>query len=481
MKLRVALYVSGLISLMLALAMTLPLIVSLFFKDGDTKTFAVSIIVTLAIGGFLFIFFKSNDTEVGHRDGFLIVALAWITACVFSSLPYLISGALPTIADAFFEGTSGITTTGASILTDIESLSHAMLFWRSFTQWLGGMGIVIVGVAILPLLGVGGMQLYKAEASTISGDKFVPRISEMARILLVIYLVLSLSMAVLLLLSGMGLYDTLIHTLSGASTGGFSNYNGSIGSFGNVWIEAIIIVFMVLGATNFALHYGVYREGFKVFFRNEEFKFYILIMVVSTAAVTINLAVSHYGSIGAAFRHAVFQVVSIATTTGYSTVDYGLWPSFSQIVILSLIFVGGSAGSTTGAIKCVRLLLMLKLLKKEVSTLIHPHAIIPVKMNGRVIDSDILRSVTTFAFLFFIVFVVSSFVLSALGLDTFTAISSAAATLGNVGPALGVTGPASNYSMVPEAAKWVLTVNMLLGRLEIYTLLILFVPAFWRA
>jgi trk system potassium uptake protein TrkH len=384
------------------------------------------------------------------------------------------------VVDAVFETVSGFTTTGASILTSVDALPHGILFWRSMTHWLGGLGIVVVSLMVLPFLGIGGMQLYKAESSTITGDKFTPRIKEMARILLIIYLVLSFSMTVLLVAAGLNVFDAVIHTLGGVSTGGFSDQNMSVGQFGNVYVEGIIIIFMVLGATNFARHYAFYQKGIRGYAESDEFRFYILVLVASSIAVTLNLNGTVYDSITESFRYGLFQVASIMTTTGYSTADFANWPPFSQLVLLMLMFIGGSAGSTTGAIKCIRVLLLVKLCYKEIYQLIHPHAVIPVKLGGNVVPPEIIRSVTGFTILFLGVFLVSTMALSWIGLDTWTAVSSAAATLGNVGPSLGATGPASNYSMVADAGKWVLICNMLLGRLEIYTLFILLVPAFWR-
>jgi trk system potassium uptake protein TrkH len=480
LRLRVALQIVGLISILLALAMLAPLFVSLFYKQGDTGTFLYSFLITGSIGAVLFLVFRGPVLEVSHREGFVIVAASWICASLFSSVPYLLSGTFASPVDAVFEAVSGITTTGATILTDIEAMPYGILFWRSMTQWLGGMGIIVLSLIILPFLGIGGMQLYRAEASTISGDKFAPRIQDMAKILLYVYLIVSFTMLVFLILAGMNIYDAFVHTMDGISTAGFSDKNMSVGHFQSVYVEGIIIIFMVLGATNFALHYGFFKKGIRAYTASEEFRFYILVMVVATVLVTVNLNGTVYKSLSESFRYASFQVVSITTTTGYTTADFASWTSFSQLLLLILMFFGGSAGSTTGSIKCIRILLLIKLCYKEMYRLIHPHAVIPVKLGGKVVPPEVMKGVTGFTFLFLLVFIVSAIVLSWVGLDTWTAVSSAAATLSNVGPALGQVGPSSNYSMVPGVGKWVLIVNMLLGRLEIYTLLILLVPAFWK-
>ncbi len=480
MRLRVVLQVIGAINMILAMAMIAPLLVSLLYSEGDTKAFLLSFIITAVTGVILYLVFRTSGLEVGHREGFVIVAAAWLSTSFFSSLPYIFSGTFPTFVDAIFEATSGITTTGASVLTEIEELPHGILFWRSMTHWLGGIGIVLFGVAILPLLGIGGMQLYKAEASGIAGDKFVPRIKDMAKILVKVYLFLSFVMMVLLIISGMGIFEAFIHAVGSISTGGFSNRNLSIAGYNSVLIEWLIIIFMTVGATSFALHYDFYRKGFRAYRENEEFRFYILVLVAATLLVAINLRIFHYSGVGESLRHSAFQVVSITTTTGYSSADFAKWPAFSQLVLMTLMFVGGSAGSTTGAIKCVRVLVLLKFIYKEMYRLIHPHAVTPVKLNGKVLSPEVLKGVVGFTLLFLFVFVISSFLLAATGLDPVTSISSTAASLGNIGPALGTTGPMSNFAAIPSFAKWVLILDMILGRLEIYTLLILFVPAFWK-
>lgn len=480
MRLRVAFQVVGLINIVLALAMLAPLVVSLFYKDGDTLTFLYSSIITGATGALMYLVCRGPVLEVSHREGFVIVSFSWLSAGFFSAVPYLISGAFPSSIDAVFEAVSGITTTGASILTNIEAMPHGLLFWRSMTHWLGGMGIIVLSVAILPFLGIGGMQLYRAEASTISGEKFAPRIMDMARILFKIYLLFSFTMMVFLVMAGLNIFEAFVHTVGGVATAGFSNKNMSVGHFQNVFVEGIVMIFMVLGATNFALHYGFFQKGIKVYTKSEEFRFYILVMVVATVLVTLNLNGTVYGSLAESFRYASFQVVSITTTTGYSTADTATWTSFSQVLLLILMFFGGSAGSTTGSIKCIRVLLLAKLCYQEIYRLIHPHAVITVKLGGRAVPPEVIKGVAGFTILFLIIFIASALGLSWTGLDMWTAVSSAAATIGNVGPALGLTGPASDYSMVPDAGKCILIFNMFLGRLEIYTLLILLVPAFWK-
>ena len=478
MRPRAILQIMGVINMVVAVAMLAPLCVSLLFDDGDTKTFIISVAITAIVGLLLYFIFRTKDIEITHREGFIVVAASWLCASFFSALPYYISGVVPSLTDAVFEASSGITTTGASVLTQIEGLPHGILFWRSMTHWLGGIGIVLFSVAILPLLGIGGMQLYKAEASGITGDKFVPRIKDMAKILVKVYLFLSFVMIVLLLISGMGLFDAFVHGVGSISTGGFSSKNTSMGYYNNALMEWLLIIFMIVGATSFNLHYDFYKKGIKSYIKSEEFRFFFFVLIASTLLIALNLKITGYA--GSAIRDSAFQVTSITTTTGYSTVDYAKWPAFSQLLLLILMFVGGCAGSTTGAIKSVRILVLFKFIYKEIYRLIHPHAVAPVKLNGRVLSPEIIKGVAGYTIIFFLVFVVSTLLLTLTGMDLVTSISSAAASLGNIGPALGATGPLSNFAELHGFAKWVLIIDMILGRLEIYTLLILFIPAFWR-
>lgn len=481
MKLRVVFHIVGLTNLILSGTMLVPLFVSLFFEEGDTSVFLISAAVTAAVGLMMYLPTRGGGHEVSHRHGFVIVAMCWLSASFFGSLPFAISGAFPSFVDALFEGVSGLTTTGASVLADIEGTPHGILFWRNFIHWLGGMGIVILGLAVLPLLGVGGMQIYKAEASVVASDKLAPRVREIARILIKVYLMLSFVLMVFYIMAGMDIFDAFVHSFSTISTGGFSNRGTSIGHYGNYFVELVTIVFMVLGGTSFALHYRFFGEGFRAYARNSEFKFYIGVLALFVVLVGANLYfTSFYDGVAESLRFSSFQVVSIMTTTGYSTADFAAWPAFSQILLMLLMFFGGTAGSTAGSVKCIRLLLLFKLGYREVYKLIHPHAVKPIKMNGRTVPQDVLNAVTGFTFLYLAVFVISSAVLAFQGIDFVTAVSSAAASISCVGPALGSTGPLSNFAGLPTLSKCVLIADMLLGRLELYTVLILLLPSFWR-
>jgi trk system potassium uptake protein TrkH len=480
LRFKVVFHIVGLINMILSLVMLTPLFVSLFFDEGDTGVFIVSFLITGLSGLLLFFLCRTSLTNLSHRLGFVIVAACWISASIFCSLPFILSGVFPSVIDAVFEAVSGLTTTGASILPGLEGIPHGILFWRSLTHWIGGMGIVILGLAILPLLGIGGMQLYKAEASAVTSDKLAPRVKGMARILVTVYLLMSFVLLVFLLISGMGLFDAFNHAFSTIATGGFSSRSASVGEYNNFMIELVIMTFMVLGATNFALHYRFYHEGIKGYLRNSEFKFYLLVLAGATILIAFNLWGNAYDGIADSFRYSSFQVISIMTTTGFSTADYASWPVFSQGMLIVLMFIGGSAGSTTGAIKCIRILLLVKVGHREIYKLIHPHAVKPVKLNGKPVEQDVLNAVMGFTFLYIAVFVVSAALLSLQGLDFLTAISSAASALSCVGPALGTAGPMDSFAHFPALSKCVFIADMLLGRLELYTLLILFVPAFWR-
>jgi trk system potassium uptake protein TrkH len=382
--------------------------------------------------------------------------------------------------DAFFESVSGFTTTGSSILTDIEAVSKGLLFWRSFIQWLGGMGIIVLSVAILPFLGVGGMQLYKAEVPSPVPDKLKPRIRDTATTLWKVYALISLAEVALLMIGGMTLYDTLCHAFTTMPTGGFSTKNASIAHYDSAYFDAVFIFFMLLAGINFSLHYQFLRGKPLAFWRDSECRFFLGTVLMLIAIVTLNIYGNVYEKIGEALRFGAFQVVSIVTTTGYATADYELWPTMSQLILLLCMFLGASAGSTGGGMKCLRVMLYLKYCYKELFSLIHPHAVKPIKLGGRTIPEDVVRSVLGFMGLYVGLFAFSSVLMAGMGLDFTTAITSVAAAIGNIGPGLGTVGPVDNYAHIPYLGKWVLLGCMLLGRLEIYTVIILVVPEFWR-
>ena len=470
----------GFLNLLLAGSMFLPLLVNFIYNEPHAGGFSLSIAITASSGGLMMLLFKRSSRDLTHRDGFAIVAFGWISATFFGALPYLFTGAFDSLVDACFEAASGFTTTGSTVMTDIVKNSHGVLFWRGLTQWLGGMGIILLSLAVLPFLGVGGMQLYKAEVPGPTADKLRPRISHTARILWEVYVLISAVQVLTLLLGGMNLFDALCHTFTTMATGGFSPKNESIEFYQSPFIEYAITFFMFVAGANFSLHYLFLRGNFRALRDDPEFRFYTGVILVSTLLITFNLWSNLPGDLLKSFRLALFQVVSIQTTTGYTTVDFEKWPAFSQYLLLSLMFIGGCAGSTGGAIKCVRIFVLIKQGARELYQLVHPHAVAPVKLGGKVISQSTLNGIQGLFSLYIGIFVLASLIVSLLGADILTSVSAVATTLGNVGPGLGQVGPMDNFAHLPTASKWILTACMLFGRLEIYTLLVILFPEFWR-
>lgn len=453
---------------------------SIYYGEHESLSIFYSGLITIATGLILWFSTRKHPKNIGRKEGYVIVAITWIIISLFGTLPFLISGTIPNFTDAFFETMSGFTTTGATILTDIESVPKGILFWRSMTHWIGGMGIIVFTVAILPILGIGGMQLYSAEMPGVTKDKLHPRITATAKRLWAIYLIFTLVQTVLLLLGGMSLFDALCHTFGTVATGGFSTHNASIAGF-SPYIQYVITVFMILAGTNFTLHYFALHGQLRKVWKSEEFRYFIYLILVGTLVITLVLAFNKDGmSFEEAFRTSFFQVVSIITTTGYITDNYLNWPNMIWFLIVLMMFVGGMAGSTGGGIKVVRQLLLLKNSLLELKRLIHPQAIIPVRMNGKVVSQDIIFKVMAFFLIYISIFIVGSTVMALIGLDGATAIGAAAATIGNIGPGIGQVGPEDNYAFIPQVGKWFLSFLMLLGRLELFTVLILFSPAFWK-
>lgn len=467
------------------------LVVSVFMLSGVVVAWyfnepiwplIISFLITGVTGGTIWLMLgKRRKKGIGKREGYLIVALSWVVVSLFGALPYVISNAIPSFTNAFFETMSGFTTTGASILTDIEAVPKSILFWRAMTHWLGGMGIIVLTVAILPFLGIGGMQLLIAEMPGITPDKLHPRITATAKRLWGIYVLFTLLETLILWIGEMNFFDAICHAFATMATGGFSTKNDSITSF-TPFTQYVIIVFMILAGTNFTLHYMALHTKFRRLWTNQEFKVYIGIIMVITILITIGLVLFHLNdSLESSFRDALFTVVSILTTTGFVTADYTLWPTFLWIMVFMLMFIGGSAGSTGGGIKIARHLLLVKNSWIELKRAIHPQAVIPVKFNGKSVSQQIIFNVMAFFLLYMMIFATGVVVLAFIGLDFQTSIGSVAATLGNIGPGIGGVGPVENYAFFTPLAKWFLSFLMLLGRLELFTVLIVISPAFWRS
>ena len=480
MQLSLILSILGFLYFFLALTMILPLAVSFIYGDGCSLAFIYSIIATAIAGGILYWVFPPQKKELTHRDGFTIVTLGWATIALFGSLPFLFSETIPSFTNAYFETMSGFTTTGATICQAIEQLPKSILFWRSLIQWLGGMGIILFSIAILPLLGVGGMELYKAEVPGPTPDKIKPRIAETARTLWKVYLLISLVEVFLLILGGMDLFDATCHTFTTLATGGFSTKNISIEYYNSPYLESILTLFMLLAGINFSLHYRLLLGKVKGFWNNSELHFFLSTFLIASILIALNLRISLFESFFSSLRHACFQVASILTTTGYSSDNFGEWPYFSQCLLLLLMFIGGCTGSTGGSIKCFRIMLLFKQGYRELYRMIHPHAVVPVKLGGKSIPPKTIEGIWGFFFIYLLLFAVSSLIMTLLGLDLITAISAVAACIGNIGPGLGAVGPAENFNHLPALGKWLLSLCMLIGRLEIYTVIVLFVPEFWK-
>ena len=455
-------------------------LVSLYYNQYDFKALIITTIICFTIGITLWFLTKKADKNISKREGYIIVSLVWVIFSTFGALPFVISGAIPSFTDAFFETMSGFTTTGASILNNVESTPFGLLFWRSLTQWLGGMGIIVLSIAILPIFGIGGMQLFVAEVPGPTPDKLHPRIKETAKRLWVIYVLFTLAEVILLKIGGMNWFDAINHSFTTMATGGYSTKQASIAHFNSPFIDYIITLFMFIAGTNFTLSYFALHLKFGKVLKNEEFRFYLGFVMLFTIAIAFSLYHLHDFGVEKAFRDSIFQVVSIITTTGFATADYLNWTPFVIVMLFALMFFGGSAGSTGGSIKIVRVSLLLKNSYQELKRIIHPNAIIPVRMNGKSVSPAIISNILAFVVIYMLITIISTILISALGYDLQTSLGAVAATLGNIGPGIGLVGPSGNYAHFPDIGKWFLSFLMLIGRLELFTILILFSPAFWK-
>jgi trk system potassium uptake protein TrkH len=471
-------YTLSSIGLILSLAFVIPLAFSLYERDGLHFIFALQILAML-IGGLLLRYFIKRPTELTIREGFLTVTLSWIVLSLLGSIPFMISGFIPNFTDAFFETASGFTTTGASILTNIEALPQSLLLWRDLTQWLGGMGVIALAVAIFPYLGVGGFQLFRAEVPGPIKDKISPRISETARLLWIVYLVFTVAETLLLMLGGLSLFEALCTAFGTMATGGFHPRNTSIAAYPSPYVQYIVTVFMFLAGVNFALHYWAIKGKPKHYLKNPEFRFFLGIIL--GALMTIMIFRLLHGKILSEelFRSSLFQTVSIVTTTGFVTENYETWPFFTQLILIFLMLIGGCTSSTGGAMKNVRVMIFFKYMGSEVKKIFQPHGVFPIKMGERPIPENIISNVMGFVVLYILIFAVSILAMTSFGIDLETSVGSVAATLGNVGPGIGTVGPADNYAHIPAVGKWLLSFLMVVGRLEIYTVLVIFTRHFW--
>ncbi len=478
---RVIIRFVAILILCLGCSMVAPLAVSFFYKDGASQALFFSFLITASTGLVFYLFTRSTEEiTLSHRDGIGIVTIGWVAAGLFGTLPYIFSGAIPDFTNAYFESLSGFTTTGASILEDVQSLPEGVLLWRSQTQWFGGMGIIVFSIAILPFLGVGGMQLYKAEIPSPVVDKLKPRISETAKTLWKVYLVITAMQVLFLMAGGMPTFDALCHAFCTLPTGGFSTKNTSVAHFNSAYFDAVFVFFMLIAGINFALHYKLIKGDPGIFGKDPECRVFLSMVAAFVLIISIDLYGSMFDSFARAFRYAVFQVSSIITTTGFVTADYDQWPALSRQILLGCMFLGAMAGSTGGGMKTLRIVLLVKHSYQEIFRIIHPHAVTKVKLAGRPVPQEVLSSVWGFFSLYIGLFIVATLLMASLGLDMVSAFASVAASIGNIGPGLGMVGPVKNYMALPVAGKWVLVLCMLLGRLEIYTVLVLLTPEYWR-
>ena len=478
MRFKLILRFESLLLVIISTFMFSSVLFDLYYKEHVAGYFLEIIALGYILGGSGIILSGKNTTDsLSKKEGFLLVSLSWVVISLFGSLPYILIAHF-SLTDAFFETMSGFTTTGASIISDIESLPKALLFWRSLTHWLGGMGIVVLTVAILPMLGVGGLNLIKAEAPGPSVEKLSPRITQTAKYLWIAYIVLSALETILLLFGGMNLFDALTHTFGTMATGGFSPKNTSVAWFNSAYIDWVITVFMFIAGANFAIHVKLLKGKFSAL-NDEEFKAYTVIILIAVFIVTLSNLNIYHNFINS-LRYSAFQVVSIITTTGFVTADYDKWNSIAKMTLFLLMFVGGCAGSTGGSIKVIRIYTLLKQAINELKYNLHPKGVFALLINNQPIRKNIVYSISGFFFLYIATFFVISLIISFFNIDMITSLSATAATLGNIGPGFALVGPTHNYAWMPYSAKWILSFSMLIGRLEIYTVFVIFTPSFFK-
>lgn len=457
----------------------IPFFVALFYGQGDANAFLYTVLLMIPIA-LILIKIKGKKNEIYAKEGFLTVGLAWIVISFFGALPFVFSGAIPSLVDAFFEASSGFTTTGASILTEIQSLPKGILFWRSFTHWVGGMGFLIFILALMPTFSGNTIHLLKAESPGPTPGKIVPKIKQTAKILYAIYFVLTLIETIFLKGAGLSWYDSIIHALGTAGTGGFSNMNASVAAFNNPAVEWIITIFMLLFGVNFVLYFQLIRGNVKAFFKSEELKWYLIAVFASIIIIAVNIIPFNHGDVTKSIRDSAFQVSSIVTTTGYATVNFNLWPTLSKVILIMLMFMGAMAGSTGGGIKTIRIVIIFKAIRREIDKILHPRRVKSVKIDGNVVEEETISGVFLFIFAYIIISLIAIFIVSFDNFDITTTVTSVIATLSNIGPGLEMVGPAGNFSVFSDLSKLVLSFCMLAGRLEIYPMLILFSPSLWK-
>ena len=454
--------------------------VSFYYRESDMLDFWKAGGITAGIGLLLAALGKGGERQLTRRDGYVLVSFAWVAFSLFGMLPFYIGGYIPDIADAFFETMSGFSSTGATILDDIESLPHGILFWRSMTQWIGGLGIIMFTIAVLPIFGVSGLQVFAAEASGPTHDKVHPRIGITAKWIWSIYTGITTLLVCLLMLGGMDWFDSICHAFATTGTGGFSTKQASVAYYNSPYIEYVISIFMFISGINFTLVLLFVNRKLKKFISNAELKFYFSSVVFFTAVIAIALYYTSPMGMEESFRKSLFQVISLHTSTGFATDDYMQWSHVLWGLLTIIMLMGACAGSTTGGLKCIRMVILTKVSRNEFKHILHPNAILPVRINKQVISSSIVSTVLAFCFIYITIIVISTLLMMTMGVGAEESIGCVISSIGNMGPGLGETGPAYSWNALPDAAKWLLSLLMLLGRLELFTVLLLFTPDFWK-
>ena len=454
--------------------------VSFYYRESDMLDFWKAGGITAGIGLLLAALGKGGERQLTRRDGYVLVSFAWVAFSLFGMLPFYIGGYIPDIANAFFETMSGFSSTGATILDDIESLPHGILFWRSMTQWIGGLGIIMFTIAVLPIFGVSGLQVFAAEASGPTHDKVHPRIGITAKWIWSIYTGITTLLVCLLMLGGMDWFDSICHAFATTGTGGFSTKQASVAYYNSPYIEYVISIFMFISGINFTLVLLFVNRKFKKFISNAELKFYFSSVVFFTAVIAIALYYTSPMGMEESFRKSLFQVISLQTSTGFATDDYMQWTPVLWGLLTIIMLMGACAGSTTGGLKCIRMVILTKVSRNEFKHILHPNAILPVRINKQVISSSIVSTVLAFCFIYITIIVISTLLMMTMGVGAEESIGCVISSIGNMGPGLGETGPAYSWNALPDAAKWLLSLLMLLGRLELFTVLLLFTPDFWK-
>jgi len=468
--------------IILGVAMIPSVGLAVYYKEQSTiPAFLAAIIPLMAAGIWGVIKVRPESNKLRTREGFLIVSLTWIFASLVGTVPYLVTGILPSFADAFFESTAGFTTTGATIIADVEILPRSILFWRSFTQWLGGMGILVFAISILPRLGISGVHILKAETSAPMMKKMASRVADSAKILYIMYIIFTLAAIVLYRAGGMGFFDSAIASFANVATGGLSNYNDGLMHFGSVYVEVISAVFAVLVAINFSLYHNLTRGQIREFLKDQELRTFFFILIAAILIISVDLWMTQtYSTFEESLRYGGFQAASFLTTTGHFSTDFGAWPAFSQMILFVLMLIGACSSSTGCGIKVIRVIILFKIIRKSFYKMIHPRAIRPTKLNGRVVPQDVITNIASYFYLYISIVVLSIFIISFENFDLLTTVSSVVACLNNIGTGFGLVGPTGNFSIFSDFSKFYLSFLMIVGRLELFTVILLFFPGFWN-